>query len=173
MAEMHGGHATAHSEGIEKGSTFTVSLPLAAAPSPEKKPKPVPPGPPLSVAHRVLVVDDVADTANGLARLLRKQGHTVEVATDGAEACKQAHRFAPEVVLLDIGMPGMDGYEVARHLRSDDTCANMLLVALTGYGQDEDRRRALEAGFDEHLVKPIDFERLKELIVTAPHMGNY
>jgi CheY-like chemotaxis protein len=117
----------------------------------------------------VLVVDDVPDTAQGLARLLRRQGHTVEIATDGPHACECAHSFIPEVVLLDIGMPGMDGYEVAQHLRHDKASAHSFIVALTGYGQEEDRRRALSSGFDEHLVKPVDIERLKRLIGNAPH----
>lgn len=167
ISEMHGGYVTAQSNAPLKGSAFTVHLPAASAPPPTK-PRP-PASPDTLVPHRVLVVDDVADTAQGLARLLRRQGHMVEIAHDGPQACKQAHTFAPEVVLLDIGMPGMDGYEVARHLRKDQASAHSFIVALTGYGQEEDRHRALDSGFDEHLVKPVDIERLKQLIGNAPH----
>lgn len=167
ITEMHGGYVSAQSEGLGQGSTFTVHLPAAAAPAPAQVPR-IPSGSHRSIPHRVLVVDDMTDTAQCLAKLLRKQGHTVEVAHDGPQACEQAHTFAPEVVLLDIGMPGMDGYEVARQLRHDQACADSFLVALTGYGQEEDRRRALDAGFNEHLVKPVNIERIQQLVERAP-----
>ncbi|MHA3772575.1 PAS domain-containing protein [Verrucomicrobiota bacterium sgz303538] len=171
ITEMHGGYVSAQSEGLGQGSTFTVHLPVASAPAPAPASATVsrtPSSPHRSIPHRVLVVDDMTDTAQCLAKLLRRQGHTVEVAHDGPQACEQAHTFAPEVVLLDIGMPGMDGYEVARHLRHDQACADSFIVALTGYGQEEDRRRALDAGFNEHLVKPVNIERIQQLVEKAP-----
>src|SRR5262249_13063456 len=115
-------------------------------------------------SRRILVVDDNEDGAESIAMLLRLKGHEVRVAFDGEKALCAFGDFAPQVVLLDIGMPGMTGYEVARRLRDVSAPAGVLLVALTGYGQDEDRRRALEAGFDYHLVKPVDFEVLLGLL---------
>jgi len=163
LTELHGGYVTAQSEGLGLGSTFVVHLPAAPAPeSPELRERTS--GSALTIPHRVLVVDDHTDVAQALARLLKRQGHTVEIANDGIVACEKAHTFAPDVVLLDIGLPGMNGYDVARHLRQHQCCFDALIIALTGYGQEADRRRALEAGFDDHLVKPVDFDRLKHLI---------
>ena len=116
---------------------------------------------------RVLVVDDNADAATSMAMLLRAAGHVTEAAHDGPAAVATAERFRPDVVLLDIGLPGMDGYEVARKLRANRDSPPRLLVAVTGYGGDEVRRRALEAGFDRHLVKPVDPEDVKALLRTA------
>ncbi|RYD73809.1 MAG: response regulator, partial [Verrucomicrobiaceae bacterium] len=171
LTEMHGGQVQAESEGLGKGSTFIVrlpALPVSSAAPPQRKAA----APLKSVPHRVLVVDDLDDTAQGLARLLRRQGHTVEIAEDGLIACEKAHNFAPEVVLLDIGLPGMSGYEVAQHLRHEQCCSKALIIAITGYGQEEDRRRAMQAGFDEHLVKPVDMDRLKSLVGDAPLREN-
>jgi CheY-like chemotaxis protein len=113
-------------------------------------------------------VDDNEDGAESIAMLLRIKGHEVRVSYDGESALRAFDNFAPQVVLLDIGMPGMSGYEVARRLRAVPTPPGALLVALTGYGQDEDRRRALEAGFDYHLVKPVDFDILLGLLEINP-----
>ena len=118
-------------------------------------------------ALRVLVVDDNRDAAVSLAMLVEVWGHTVHTACDGPGALAEARIFRPNVVLLDIGLPGMDGYEVARRLRGPDCSANVLLVAVTGYGQDEDRRRSQEAGFALHLVKPVEPGLLRE-ILQAP-----
>lgn len=167
LTEMHGGYVTAHSEGLGRGSTFTVHLPGTPAPPHGASPTRTPVSD-IVIPHRILVVDDLIDSAQALARLLKRQGHTVEIANDGFDACEKAHTFAPEIVLLDIGLPGMDGYDVARHLRQDKCCSDALIIALTGYGQEEDRRHAMEAGFDEHLVKPVDIDRLKHLISEYP-----
>jgi CheY-like chemotaxis protein len=115
----------------------------------------------------VLVVDDNVDSAESLAVLLKMEGHEVRMAHDGPSALVLAREYRPEIVLLDIGLPaGMDGYEVAQRLRPVAGPAGVVLVALTGYGQDEDRRRAVQAGFDHHLVKPVDIGRLTRLMGT-------
>jgi len=155
LAELHGGTLQAHSEGENKGSEFTLRLPLGeslahGARAPEAAaPKP-------AVARRVLVVDDNVDAASTLSMLLKSLGHETKVVYDGAAAIDVAAKFQPDVVLLDIGMPGMDGYEVARRLRALKAQRPFRIVAVTGWGQDADRLRAEEAGFDVHLVKPVD-----------------
>lgn len=165
LCEMHGGSVVAESPGLGKGSTFTVTLPAAAVPSstpaaPVGKTEGVEQG----QGARLLLVDDNLDSAHGLERLLRRRGFRVEVAHDGPQALKLAAPSPPEVVLLDIGLPGMDGYEVARRLRTDAGCVNTFLVALTGYGQEDDRARARASGFDAHFVKPVDFKALLHLL---------
>jgi CheY-like chemotaxis protein len=119
-------------------------------------------------ARRVLVVDDNQDSAESLAALLEVLGHDVHAAHDGRQALELASRLAPDVVLLDIGMPGMSGHEVARRLRADTGLRNTVLIALTGYGTDEDRRASREAGFDGHVVKPIDFDALERILAMWP-----
>ena len=138
------------------GSEFVVRLPLAAravpaggAPDPGDVA-----GPTGHASHRLLVVDDNRDAADSLAVLLRFQGHEVRVAHGGAAALELAGGYAPDAIFLDIGMPGMDGYEVARRMRQLPGLTNVVLTALTGWGQPEDRRRTADAGFDHHLVKP-------------------
>lgn len=162
LCELHGGSVSAESAGVGKGSTFTVRLPAAAPPQAAA---------PVRREHlestsgaRILVVDDNVDSALGLARLLRRRGYTVDVAHDGPSALECAQASPPAVVLLDIGLPGMDGYEVARRMRAGAVCRGTLLVALTGYGQEEDRAHAHAAGFDHHCVKPIDFQVLLQLL---------
>jgi PAS domain S-box-containing protein len=162
LVAKHGGTIEAHSEGEGRGSTFTVRLPLADPPAPRAEPEaPAPPAaaiaPPAPERRplRVLVVDDNEDAAVSLARLLRLFGHATRVAGDGPQALEAAREFRPDVGLLDIGLPGMDGYELARRFRAEPDLAATRLVALTGWGTDEDRRRAREAGFDGHLVKPV------------------
>jgi signal transduction histidine kinase len=160
LVEMHGGTITAMSEGPGTGSEFTVRLPEFHGGARETvKPTRVLP----LVAHqgsRVLVVDDNADTARGVSRLLRLLGHDVQTTYDGPTAIELARSYQPEVVLLDIGLPGMDGYAVVKQLRKEDCCKNALIVAVSGYGQEEDRRRSREAGFDQHLIKPVDYDAL-------------
>jgi CheY-like chemotaxis protein len=119
---------------------------------------------------RVLVVDDNIDTARGLAKLLKLLGHDVRVAHDGPAALEAARAHRPEVILLDIGLPAMDGYEVVRRLRTEDCCKHSLIVAISGYGQDEDRSRSRAAGFDQHLVKPVDYDVLMSLF-AEPGIG--
>ncbi|MGK4004433.1 PAS domain S-box protein [Sorangium sp. So ce1036] len=170
LVEMHGGTVHARSEGSGKGSEFSVWLPPAAvlddargAAGPSAA-APAPGRPAAASARRILVVDDNADAAESLVMLLEALGHEVRMARDGHEALETVAAFQPELVLLDIGLPGMDGYEVARRLRACPGLAGARLVALTGYGQDEDRRRSREAGFDHHLVKPISQKVLLPLI---------
>jgi signal transduction histidine kinase len=165
LVEMHGGRVEAHSEGPGKGSEFVVRLPRVGA-EPEPKRARTPRGEQAGQCRprRVLVVDDNRDAADSLAMLLRLLGHEVGTAHDGMAALDAARAFVPEVVLLDIGLPNMDGYEVARRLRQEPALSGALLVALTGYGQEQDRRRSLEAGFDIHLVKPVDPDELEAIL---------
>jgi len=165
LAEMHGGSIAAKSEGPGKGSEFTVRLPLASE-AVASSVLPIPTAVPLE-RKRVLVTDDNVDAAEALAALLEILGAEVRIANDGSSALKAYAEYAPELVLLDIGMPEMDGYEVARRIRAQDTERRAKLVALTGWGQAEDSRRAREAGFDQHLVKPAPVEALKALLVMA------
>jgi CheY-like chemotaxis protein/two-component sensor histidine kinase len=165
LVELHGGTVTAASEGPGRGSEFVVRLPCL----PPRPPAPAPTSPPARPAaapsRRVLVVDDNVDSAESLAMLLQLGGHAVWMAHDGPSALVAAREHRPELVLLDIGLPaGMDGYEVARRMRPEAGLQRAVIVALTGYGQDEDRRRAAAAGFDHHLVKPVDAQDLLQLI---------
>ena len=175
LTEMHGGKVEAHSDGLGHGSEFVLRLPLApiSADTFEGRPHPEHADDIDSLyqgghAHgrRVLVVDDQTDTAQSLAELLEIWGHEVRVGYDGPSAVELALEFNPDVVLLDIGLPLMNGYEVARRLR-EMTGQELMLVAMTGYGQEEDRRRALEAGFDLHMTKPVDLATLRDLINSA------
>jgi CheY-like chemotaxis protein len=163
IAELHGGTLEAKSEGENKGSEFTVHLPLsreAEGPTQAKNPEPAQG----TVPRRVLVVDDNVDAAATLDLLLRSLGHETRVAHDGMKALEIAHQFRPEVILLDIGMPGLDGYEVARRLRAMNHGTSFRIVAVTGWGQDADRSKAKEAGFDLHLVKPVDLGVLSKVL---------
>jgi len=167
LVEMHGGRISAHSAGTGLGSEFVVRLPLAGsaaavaltAASAREAAGPV-------AACRVLVADDLRDSADSLALLIELMGHAVEIAYDGEAALRTAERFRPDIVLLDLGMPKLDGFEVSRRIRATPWGASMRLVAQSGWGQDEDRRRSAEAGFDHHLVKPIDPAALEALMQT-------
>lgn len=167
LAEMHGGTLIATSAGPGLGSEFVVRLPLVEAEAPGAEKAPSPKAEAVARGPRVLVVDDNVESAQGLASLLTILGHDVRVAFEGQEAIDAAREHLPEIVLLDIGLPRLDGYQVARLIRADDRLKRVLLVAVTGYGQDEDRRRSAEAGFDFHLVKPVDFDVLLELITRS------
>jgi signal transduction histidine kinase/CheY-like chemotaxis protein len=170
LVEMHGGTVEAHSAGPGQGSEFVVRLPLPkdegsrTKEEPDKTPLVHPSSCIPHPSRRVLVVDDNADIAESLAGLLQDLGHTVRTAHAGPQALEVAREFRPELILLDIGLPGMDGYEVARRLRADPELSGLLVVALSGYGQEEDRRRAREAGFDEHLTKPVGLAALQPLL---------
>ena len=165
LVSLHGGAVSAHSDGPGRGSRFTVSLPRSAAATP-----PLPPAaadPPIAVARtprRVLLVDDNLDAAESLSALLGLLGHDVRIASDGSAALTAAAEFRPDVVLCDIGLPRMDGYQVVAALRAQPRFATTRFVALTGYGRDEDRRRSLAAGFDAHLVKPVELATLTAAI---------
>ena len=164
LVEMHGGTVTAASEGPAKGSEFTIRLPAVAEPVDESPPLEQSPSAQTSAALRVLLADDNPDTAAGMTELLRASGHRVTTTGDGLSALESARAERPEVILLDIGLPRMDGYQVARKLRAEVGCADAVLIAISGYGQEQDRRRSREAGFDHHLVKPVDYERLLSLL---------
>ncbi|WP_165250277.1 hybrid sensor histidine kinase/response regulator [Paludisphaera soli] len=163
LVEMHAGKVEAFSEGLGKGSAFTIRLPRAARPV-ALTPKQGPTAAGEAKSSRILVVDDNVDTARGMARLLKLLGHEVAVAHDGPEGIEAARRHWPDFVLLDIGLPGMDGYEVASRLRREECGRHAVIVAVSGYGQDEDRRRSKEAGMDHHLLKPLDYDALLSLL---------
>jgi len=155
---------TAYSDGPNKGSEFVVTLPAlveAARTGPSELTARHAPTP-----RRVLVVDDNVDAAESSAVLLRMDGHEVRLAHNGMEALQAASEFQPEIILLDIGLPGINGYEVARRLRQQPQFEKTLLIAITGYGQDEDRRRSREAGFNHHLTKPVDPVSLQALVAV-------
>jgi len=167
IAEIHGGSLTAHSEGENRGSEFVLRVPLVDPPeaweAARTGPAPATAVPPL-VPRRVLVVDDNADAARTLDKLLGSLGHQTRVAYSGAEALNMAVEFRPDIVLLDIGMPDVDGYEVARQLRNLESQPAFRIVAVTGWGQEPDRQKAKEAGFDVHLVKPVDANELTRIL---------
>jgi len=182
LVEMHGGSVAARSEGLGKGSEFLIRLPLFIREQVES-------GQPLQqlsaleqsmtnaegparTQRRILVADDNNDALESLATLLQLSGHEVYTAANGAMALESAEQHRPEVALLDIGMPKLDGYEVARRIRAQPWGQRITLVALTGWGQDSDRRRSQEAGFDSHLVKPLDLDKLTELLAALPVAGS-
>ncbi len=167
LVELHGGEVAAFSEGPGRGSRFEVRLPLVPPPEPAEAVDREVPAAADGEGRRVLVVDDNRDAAQVLAVLLRGEGHRVEEAHDGPSALEAAAVLRPEAVLLDIGLPGIDGYEVARRLRQR-IGSDVLLVAVTGYGQPDDRSRSEQAGFDHHMVKPVDIRELKRLVREAP-----
>ncbi|HRI50154.1 MAG TPA: PAS domain S-box protein, partial [Pseudomonadota bacterium] len=164
LMEMHGGSISAESPGVDRGSTFTLRLPVAtaeASPAASAAPRSAPT---LTSKRRILVVDDNVDGAETLAMLLEFSGHKVRIAHSGLEALRTAADFCPQVVFLDIGLPGMNGYEVAQRLRSELGLKTTLLVALTGWGTEEDKNRARRAGFDHHLTKPVEVSSVELLL---------
>ena len=163
LVELHGGSVEARSEGPGRGSEFLVRLPLAGSVQPEH-PHADDGAAALLEGRRVLVVDDNADAAESLALLLHTAGAEVRIANDGPAGLQAADEFRPHAVLLDLGMPGMDGFEVARRLRADARQAGLVIVALTGWGQEEDRRRTRSGGFDRHLPKPVDVDGLLDIL---------
>lgn len=171
IVALHGGSVTAFSEGPGLGSEFLIRLPLpsernAGPPSSER-----PAAPRTSLPKRVLVVDDNADAAELLAHMLRLVGHIVQVAENGPQALELASTFLPDVILLDIGLPVMDGYEVAARLRQLFPGKMPSLVAVTGYGQEADRERSKRQGFAYHLVKPVELSQLSDVIAAVSTAG--
>jgi two-component system CheB/CheR fusion protein len=164
LVEMHGGELEARSAGPGQGSQFAVRLPL----SPREARAPRPPATEAAAEapglRRVLLADDNADTGESFAVLLRLKGHQVAIARDGDEAVEMAASFRPDVALLDIGMPGRSGYDVARWIREQPWGKGVLLIAATGWARPEDRQRSHEAGFDQHLMKPVDVTTLLKLV---------
>jgi len=166
LVEMHGGSVRAHSDGPGKGSEFVVRLPLAASPRPAGRAEPEPRPSTVLPARRVLVVDDNRDAAESLGMLLRLLGADVHVVYNGPDALEALTAYRPAVVLLDIGMPNMDGHEVARQIRQRPEFQDVTLIALTGWGQEEDRRLSQSAGFNYHLIKPADAGALQMLLMS-------
>ncbi|MFP3559477.1 response regulator, partial [Paraburkholderia sp. SIMBA_049] len=162
LVELHGGSVRAISDGMT-GSEFIVDLPLDAAPKPSDVNVENPASPGADRPRRILIVDDNADAAEALAMLLVMRGHEVETRMDGASGLAAVATFSPEIVLLDVGLPDMDGYEVARRLRESNARRDTTLIAVTGYGLPSDRIRSAEAGFDHHLTKPVDADELVRL----------
>jgi CheY-like chemotaxis protein len=164
LVEMHDGTIEAHSSGPGEGSEFVVRLPVFVPPPTEPPPDSDGPKATALSGLRILVVDDNRDSADSLGMLLRIKGNDVRTAYDGLEAVEAAAAFLPEMILLDIGLPKLNGYEVARRIRQQPRGREMMIVALTGWGQDDDRRLSLEAGFDFHVVKPVDLAALEILL---------
>jgi CheY-like chemotaxis protein len=156
LVELHGGSVEARSAGPGRGSEFTVRLPIVEAQTRLPSPSAEREKPGAAPKYRILVADDLPDSADSLALMLRVWGHEVQTAHDGLEAVQAAAVFRPDVAVLDIGMPKMNGYEAARHIRQQTWGKHAVLIALSGWGQPEDRRRTAEAGFDHHLVKPVE-----------------
>jgi CheY-like chemotaxis protein len=162
---MHGGSVQAFSEGLGRGSEFVVRLSSLPEDSPLDSSDQEQSANPQSL--RIVVVDDHADGADTLAQLLRGLGHDVRVAYNGPNGIALTQSFDPDLVLLDIGLPGMDGYEVARRLQSEGAAdGRAIIVAVSGYGQDVDRNRARQAGFSHHFVKPVEFDTLQKLLTS-------
>jgi CheY-like chemotaxis protein len=171
LIEMHGGTIEAHSDGTSRGAEFVAHLPLTAqgTPKPARTDRRVVEEPEPEETRNVLIVEDNADAADSLRAVLELDGHRVAVASDGPSALTMARGRKPDIVLCDVGLAGaMDGYGVAAAFRADPTLRGTHLIALTGYGQDRDRERALEAGFDLHIRKPADPEALKRWLTTLP-----
>jgi PAS domain S-box-containing protein len=162
LVEMHRGEVEVLSV-LGHGSEFIVRLPMMLSPAQQMLAVPVETAQPTTRSLRVLVVDDNVDMVESLAMLVKSQGHDVRASRDGSATLQAALDYRPEVILLDIGLPGLDGYQVAEQIRKQAALRGVVLVALTGYGQEADRQRSLEAGFDHHLVKPMDFSKLQKI----------
>jgi signal transduction histidine kinase/CheY-like chemotaxis protein len=169
LIEMHDGTVIAHSAGLGRGSTFSITLPRchpSAVRAPDSVVHPVP-------AKRILIIDDNIDGAIALAQILTMVGHECETVYSAQEGLQRAVSYRPDVVLLDIGLPVIDGYEIARRMRQNKQLNETRIIALTGYGQAEDRERALAAGFDDHFAKPVDFTRLQRTLTEASPKAPY
>jgi two-component system, chemotaxis family, CheB/CheR fusion protein len=168
LVELHQGTVQAFSDGLGRGSEFVVRLPVhhpQGWPGHNGELHPAKESPPC-FQYRVLVVDDNVDVANSLAVLLRLNGHEVETAYNGFDALKVAEIFAPQAIFLDIGLPGLDGYQIAQRLRAQSITRESLLVAVSGYGQEEDRQRSVQSGFNFHLTKPVEYSALEETLLS-------
>jgi CheY-like chemotaxis protein len=168
MVELHQGEVGVTSPGPGRGTELTIHLPLSDG-APPLAPAPAPAPGTANPTNRILIIEDNPDAAESMRRLFVLTGHEVQVASAGPAGIAAARDFRPDVVLCDIGLPGgMDGYGVAETLRRDAELATVRLIALTGYGQEQDQKRSREAGFDAHLTKPVDFPELKRLLETLP-----
>ena len=174
FAEMHGGSVQAYSAGPGRGSRFVVTLPASVEATPAAAPQAPAASADARGALQVLVVDDNVDAADALQTLFQLEGHRADVAYDGQQALQAISHSWPQLIVMDLGMPGMDGYETARQIRQLAHGRPALMIALTGWGQGDARQRTLEAGFDHHLTKPVDFEAIDALLQqylagSAPH----
>jgi CheY-like chemotaxis protein len=159
----HHGHIVAESEGPGRGSRFTIRLPLAAA-QPRALTRQDTRAKASAVGRRILVADDNRDLLELMQEMLEHHGHEIRIAYNGPDAVQICEEFKPDIVFLDIGLPGLNGYEVAKQIRKGASCTKMQIVAVTGFARDADRTRALESGFNEHVAKPIDFDRISKLL---------
>jgi CheY-like chemotaxis protein len=164
LVEMHGGEVRAESKGEGEGAEIILLLPAEVGARIKARPADAAGAHEEAAARRILVVEDNADAAATMRDFLELSGHEVELASSGTDGVKAALRFHPEIVLCDLGLPGMDGYQVAAALKQDPDTASAKLIAVTGYGRDEDRRKSKEAGFDQHLTKPVDLVQLRHLL---------
>jgi signal transduction histidine kinase/CheY-like chemotaxis protein len=162
LVELHGGSIEAHSAGIGHGSQFVVRLPIVV--DPELPAKPTPASFISAETYRILLADDNVDFVNSIGALLTAMGHSVVITHNGADALAAAKRFCPDYAFLDIGLPQMSGYDLARGIRDLSCCTMTVMVAVTGWGQEKDRQLAFEAGFDHHMVKPVRFEQIEEIL---------
>jgi signal transduction histidine kinase len=167
LIELHGGTIEATSDGLNRGSSFVVTLPIAAAQAPAREPASEAYGAGNTFGHRILVADDNVDFATSFALILGMLGNDVRIAHDGAEALEVASTFGPQFCFLDIGLPKLNGYDLAQRLRASPITRDSTLIAVTGWGQEKDRQRAHESGFDHHMVKPVDPGQIEELLRTA------
>ncbi len=165
LVELHEGSIEAESPGVGEGSTFDVRLPLSSPPMADAAADLAPES---TASHRILVVDDNPDVVESCALLLRLLGQQVDTAADGPAALATVERLRPDLILLDLGLPGMDGFEVARRLRASNPGRAAWLVAVTGYGQETDIERSRAAGFDEHLLKPVGQDAMVSLLARCP-----
>jgi len=162
LIEMHGGHITAHSEGPGHGSAFVITMPL----SPAVAQSSMTPHLDVQTRSRVVIIDDNQDAATTMSMLVEKLGGSARVAHDATNGLQAVQDFRPDLVFLDIGMPGMDGYEVCRRIRQWPSQKHVVIVAVTGWGQSSDKQRALDAGFDAHITKPVDPATLARLLAS-------
>ncbi len=168
LVEMHHGSISVNSAGLNQGSQFQVTLPIVVQPNTRRVDRRKPQSKPLrkSRSHRILVVDDNKSAAEMLSRVLKMMGHEIELAHDGLEALQTARAMRPELILMDLGMPKLSGYEAAKRIRAEFWGRDIVLVALTGWGQDEDKQRTKDAGFDYHLTKPTEPAMLQDLLAN-------
>jgi CheY-like chemotaxis protein len=171
LVEMHGGTVEARSGGPGRGSEFTVRLPVLADDAAGRQAPTTGDGPAATLKRRILIVDDNHDSAMSLGMMLTLMGNDTRTAHDGLAAVEAAGEFRPDIILLDIGLPKLNGYEACRRIREQPWSKGMVIVALTGWGQDEDRRRSAAAGFDLHMVKPVEADALQLLLAERRGEG--
>jgi len=174
LVELHGGAIEASSAGLGKGSEFVVRLPVTTGPAQEKPPARAKTGRKATVtnpAYRILIVDDDADATDAMRLLLQREGHEVEVVSNGDDAKAHALRFRPDAVVLDLGLPGKNGFAVAKDLRHDGALSDVVIIAVSGYGDERHKNMSIEAGIDEHMTKPADLNRLLRRIAQGRKPG--